>query len=290
MSKSFETSTPIVPRKGPGLQIDDSVPRFWMDGDAFKTRFFDAMSTMFPEGEKFFIQCVRDYSDRITDPALKQAVKEFTYQEGQHGIVHRRFNDHLKAQGIDINHLEGLLRTAFELLRGRLRKGTTLAQTAASEHLTAIMSHGFMMRSEIFAHSDPRLRAMYYWHAVEEIEHKGVAFDVMKKVAGVGYFTRILTMLWVTIAFTLHTFFIMNHMLRVDGFNLRQRAGLWLRGLWWLYRPGGMIPPLLPLYFAYFRPGFHPWQSGSTEAYRRWREAYDKTGDAIYAGAAVHAA
>jgi predicted metal-dependent hydrolase len=290
MPKHYETPIPITPRKGPEITFDDSIPRFWLGGDPFKTRFFDAMSTMFPEGEKFFIQCVRDYSDRIADPGLKEAVKGFNYQEGQHSLVHRRFNDHLKTQGVDVDWLERLLRDAFKGLRGHLPKTMTLAQTAATEHLTAVMSHQFMARRALLADADPRLRAMYYWHAAEEIEHKGIAFDVLKEIAGGGYFVRVLTMLWVTMAFTLHTFLIIGHMFRADGFSWHQRAGLWLRGLWWLYRPGGLILPLLPHYLAYYRPGFHPWQSGDLEIYRRWREAFDETGDTIRAGEVVYAA
>ncbi len=290
MSDALVNLRPIVPRKGPDIEFDDSLPRFWMDDDPFKTRFFDAMSTLFPEGEKFFIQCVRDYREQVTDPVLAAEMREFIYQEGQHGAVHRRYNECLKRQGVNVDSIEGESRLAFSLFRKRLQKGTTLAQTAALEHFTAIMCHGFMTRAEIFANADPRMRAVFYWHAIEEIEHKAVAFDVLTKIAGVSYRKRAFTMLWMSIIFPLHTFLIMRHMLRVDGFSGWQRFKLWTRGLWWLYRPGGMILPLLPHYFAYYRLGFHPWQDGSMDAYRRWRGAYDSTGDTVLAGTSVHAA
>src|SRR3546814_7738157 len=70
----------IVPRQGPAFAWQD-VPRWWFDNDPFKTRFFDAMSLLFPEGEKFFIACVRDYRDDITDTQLRAQVKDFMYQE-----------------------------------------------------------------------------------------------------------------------------------------------------------------------------------------------------------------
>src|SRR3546814_19688484 len=76
----------IVPRQGPAFAWQD-VPRWWFDNDPFKTRFFDAMSLLFPEGEKFFIACVRDYRDDITDPQLRAQVKDFMYQEGTPGMV-----------------------------------------------------------------------------------------------------------------------------------------------------------------------------------------------------------
>lgn len=290
MTQSSETHQAIVPRKGPDLGFDDSMPRFWLEGDPFKTRFFDAMSTLFPEGEKFFIQCVRDFRDKITDPELQHQVKDFIYQEGQHSMAHGVFNDRLRKQGVHVDAIEEESRVILAMFRRKLPKQVTLAQTAAVEHFTAFMAHGFMKRTQLFAHADPRMRALYYWHAVEEIEHKSVAFDVMQKVAGAGYFTRILPMLWVSMMFPLHIFLVMRHMLKVDGFSFWQRTKLWAKGLFWLYGPGGLIPPLLGDYFAYYKPGFHPWQDGTLDAYERWRNIYDNTGDALAAGNALQAA
>jgi len=84
----------------------------------------------------------------------------------------------------------------------------------------------------------------------------------MQKVAKVGYFTRIMAMMHVSWGLPLHTFLIMAHMFQVDGFSFGQRIGLWARGLWWLYKPGGLYSPVLGHYFAYYKPGYHPWKAG----------------------------
>jgi predicted metal-dependent hydrolase len=279
----------IVPRKGPDLGLDGDIPRYWLGGDAFKTRFFDAMSILFPEGEKFFIACVRDYRDQIQDPELRAQVKDFMYQEGQHGMVHTQFNDRLKAQGIGVDHiLEEQKRIMFGFFRKKLPKVYTLGQTAAAEHMTALMAHGFFSAG-LMNDADPRIRAMYAWHAVEEIEHKAVAYDVFKKVARGGYLTRVLSMLQVSLTFPLHVFVIMAHMFRVDG--VKNSFSLWARGLWWLYGWGGLYPRLLPHYLAYFIPGFHPWKHGDMAIYQRWTQRFHETGgDAIAAADAVAAA
>ncbi|MEQ1440753.1 metal-dependent hydrolase [Fontimonas sp. SYSU GA230001] len=266
----------IMPRKAPDFGLDGDIPRYWFGGDPFKTRFFDAMSLLFPEGERFFIACVRDFRDQVTDPKLQAEIKDFIYQEGQHGMVHTRFNDRLKAQGIAVDViLKRQVDIMFGFFRKRFPRTYTLGQTAAAEHMTALMAHGFFSTG-LFKDADPRIRAMYAWHAVEEIEHKAVAFDVLQKVAKGGYFTRVLSMLQVALTFPLHVFAIMAHMFKVDG--VQNRGRVWLRGLWWLYGPGGLYPRLMPHFLAYLKPGFHPWKHGEMDVYRQWRQAYDRSG------------
>ncbi len=278
----------ITPRQGPDFGLDGDIPRYWFGGDPFKTRFFDAMSVLFPEGEKFFIACVRDFRDQITDPELQAQVKDFMYQEGQHGMVHTKFNDRLKAQGVAVDEiLRRQNKIMFGFFRKRFSPAYTLGQTAAAEHMTALMAHGFF-GTDMFADADPRIRAMFAWHAVEEIEHKAVAYDVYEKVARGGYWRRALSMLQVSTSFPLHVFVIMNHMFKVDG--VKNRLRLWVRGLWWLYGPGGLYPRLLPHYLTYFKPGFHPWKHGDLSIYRQWVDAFNaRGGDAVAASDEVMA-
>lgn len=284
------TPNVVIPRKAPDFDLGGDIPRYWLDGDAFKSRFFDAMQLLFPEGEKFFIACVRDYRDQITDPELAQQVKDFTYQEGQHAMVHMQFNQRLREQGVAVDQiLDKQKAIIFGFFRKRFPKTFTLGQTAAGEHLTALMCHGFFGVKGLMDRADPRVRAMYAWHAVEEIEHKAVAFDVMQKVAKAGYLTRILSFMLVTFTFPFHVFMIMNHMFKVDG--VKNRLGVWLKGLWWLYGWGGLYPRLMPHYLAYFLPGFHPWKFGDMKVRDIWMESFERTGgNAIAAGDALEAA
>lgn len=283
----MEHASSITPRKAPDLGLDGDIPRFWLGGDAFKTRFIDAMAMTFPDGERYFIQCVREWRDQVTDPALAGQVKDFIYQEGQHGMVHTQYNERLKQQGMAVDHILGRIVERLNHYRKTYSKAFNLGRTAGAEHLTAMMCHGFF-GTDMMAQADPRIRAMYAWHSVEEIEHKAVAFDVFQKIARGGYWTRVLSMLHVSVLFPLYTLLIMRHMLKVDGQN---SWGIWLRGLWWLYGPKGLWPRLLPHYFAYFMPGFHPWKHGDLKVYDIWSKAYrDSGGNAIAAGDATLAA
>jgi len=281
----------IVPRENLDFGLDGDIPKYWMDNDPFKTRFFDAMSTLFPMGEKFFITSVREFKDQITSPKLQQEVRDFTRQEAQHSMVHRQYNERLKKQGVEIDSINEQIETrlfvdAFKLTTPLQR----LAVTSALEHLTSMMCTSFFERRELLDKSDARVRALYAWHAIEEVEHKAVAFDVLTQVAKAGYWQRNLAMLTVSFGFPLTVSKIMNHMFKVDGFSRRQRMGMWARGLWWFYKPGGLFTPTLGYYLAYYKPGFHPWKVKEMPSYGTWLQTFQRTGDPIAAGNALHAA
>ena len=249
----------ITPREKLDFDLQGDIPKYWFGGDPFKTRLFDAMSTIFPEGERYFISCVRDFRDQVSDPQLQRDIKDFIRQEGQHGIVHSQYNDRLKAQGIDVDMLEGRMRhLMFNVIRKYVPKAATLADTAAAEHMTAIMAHGFFERKEVLENADRRMRAMYAWHAMEEIEHKAVAFDVMQKVAKVGYVRRTVAMAIVTIAFNIHALMIARYMLQVDGFSRWQRMKMFAKGLAWMFGPGGLYMPMFGHYIQSTNPASTP--------------------------------
>jgi len=279
----MESTDAIVTRQAPRL-FDGEIPRFWLGGDPFKTRFFEAMSMTFPDGERYFIDCVRKYRDQVDDPVLAAQVKAFMYQEGQHGMVHTQFNDRLRAQGMDVDKILEFARNKIEGFKRDFSPAFNLGKTAGAEHMTAMMAHGFFATG-LLTDADPRVRAMFAWHAVEEIEHKAVAYDVFEKVARGGYWTRVLSMLHTSVLFSLHVLLITRYMLNKDG-----KGGFraWGRGLWWLYGWGGLYPRLMRHYLVYFLPGFHPWKYGSMDIYHAWRQAYDRSGgDMIAAGDAT---
>jgi predicted metal-dependent hydrolase len=251
--------TNIVPRTHLDFGLDGDIPRYWLAGDPFKTRFVDALSMTFPIGERFFITSVRRFRDRITDPQQLAEVRDFMRQEGQHGIVHK-----LSA----------------------LPEAWPLVYTASVEHLTATMADMVFGESDFLDGADPRMRAVFAWHAVEEFEHKAVAFDVMQKVARVGYFTRAGIMALSLLIFQGFTLYFLGQLLRREGFPLRQRLRLWARGLWWLYRPGGVFTRLAPAVLRYFRPGFHPTDIPEPVGFQTWTQHFAAHGDPIAASTA----
>src|SRR5882724_6780426 len=91
------------------FDLPAELPRHWHSDDPFITNFFNGLSIMFPEGELFFVDSVRHFQSRITDPKLKEEVRGFCGQEGIHGREHRRYNELLEAQGYPVKTHERLV-------------------------------------------------------------------------------------------------------------------------------------------------------------------------------------
>jgi len=287
---SISTSPVIIPREKLDFGLSGDIPKYWFDGHPFKTRMFDALSTIFPEGERYFIACVRDYRDQVTDPKLLADIRDFIRQEGQHGLVHTNYNKRLESQGIDVNGVEQFTRKAlFGVLRKYLPALTTLAHTAALEHLTATLADLLISNPTVAQEMDHRMHALYVWHGMEEVEHKSVAFDVMQQVGKAGYLRRVLPFLLASFAFPINTFIITRRMLKADGFNAWQRTKLIASGFVWLYRPGGFLWRFWGPYLSYLKPGFHPWHKPQDDSYHEWAKVMASTGDPLAAREALQA-
>lgn len=139
-------ANPVV-RSNLDFKLDD-IPRFWFGGDAFKTRMFDALSLTFPDGERYFIESVRLFRDKITDPDLKKRVADFIRQEAQHGIAHDKMNHLMIKQGMPVEQFTKRLRTMFRFELTKRSPQYNIAMTAAAEHLTALMAETFYSRKD----------------------------------------------------------------------------------------------------------------------------------------------
>lgn len=266
-----------------GLSSDD-IPKYWLDGDPYKTRVFDAIQATFPDGERYFISAVRAFRNKIANPELAQEVRDFTMQEGQHGIVHANYNKRLKRQGIAVERFTDRVRRVMDKRLDTFSPQYNIAMTSAFEHYTAMMAELFFAEKAPTEGADERIRAMFAWHAIEEMEHRSVAFDVMTQVAEVGYFKRVLAMTHVTIGFSLYSIIAPFFMLAMDGYNVPQRIGLFIKGLPWQMN---IFRKLLPMLLSYYRPGFHPGHELPVHNYSDWLEAYNDQLDPMAASRAM---
>ncbi|MCD8523336.1 MAG: metal-dependent hydrolase [Saccharospirillaceae bacterium] len=259
-----------IPPRRMDFEFADDTKRYWYKDSPFLTTFWSTLSTLFPEGETFFVDSVRNYRKDITDPLLKAQVSGFIGQEAMHSKEHKAFNDLAEKHGFPANNLDRDLGILLRFARKVLPKKIQLAITVALEHYTAILAEQLLRdpshQSNI---QDPEALKLWMWHALEENEHKIVAYDVYNLVGG-GYFTRVLTMLIVTFFF--FTVVGIGHirMLWAD----RKLFDIWgnLKGFWYLWSPKGLFPKLLPQYLDFFKPGFHPNDHDTVQLLDDWRE------------------
>src|SRR3954449_11570549 len=165
--------------------LQDLPKHFAADGDLILSHVAASLSAVFPDGEDFFVRSVRNFRDQITDPELKRQVAGFIGQEAMHGREHRAFNDRLDELGYPTKKVERFTKWGLELREKVLSKKSNLAATAALEHFTATLAELVLTNEHTrsqFGH--PAVRELFEWHALEESEHKAVAFDVYKAVGG----------------------------------------------------------------------------------------------------------
>lgn len=269
----------IIVRENIDFGLDGTVPKYWYQSNPFKTRLFDSMHLTFPEGERFFMTSVRAFRNRIEDEELLQQVKDFTRQEGQHGMAHSKYHGALAAQGLPV---AAMLKDNKATLDGFLKNRSpefNVALTAAFEHFTGLLAETFFSHDATTLGMDDRIRALMAWHAMEEMEHKAVAYDVMVQVARVGYWTRAWALVVAMWQVRRMMFGYTDQLLKADGFSWLQRKWLRVSHMRWMFGRRGVLAMRPKHFLAYFKPGFHPNDILTLPGYYPWLVEYERSGD-----------
>jgi len=262
----------FAPRR-PVFEVEAALAGDWHGGNAFRTAWFNALSTQFPIGEKFFIDSVRYFSDRIDDPRLKSEVRAFQGQESVHRLEHQRYNEKLcELRGYDLEVIESRILQRLNWARRELSPRRQLAGTVAYEHLTATLANDLLGKDDVMRGADPAIAELWRWHAVEETEHKSVAFDVYMAVGG-NLRERRIALLMNSWFFFKDTFGITYYMLKVDGKHRSLRV--WLSGLNFLFGKPGHIRRCAGHYLRYYGRRFHPWNHDNRQLVDNWAASRD---------------
>jgi hypothetical protein len=249
------TITPRDRRFGRGA----AQARWWMGGDPVATAFYNALSATFPKGEGFFVESVRKFRDGAP-PKLAEEIKAFTTQEVMHSREHVQFNRRALEAGYDLGALEAQVDYRLEITRAK-PPIVSLAATMCLEHFTAILAHELLRDPRHLGSADTQSAAMWRWHAIEEIEHKGVAYDTWLHATALWprktrWKVKAKVMLFVTRNFIVDRTAGTLDLLAQDGIT-GLRA--WGRMLWFAWVRPGMLRKILGAWLAFFLPGFHPW-------------------------------
>jgi predicted metal-dependent hydrolase len=261
------TITPRDRRFGAG----GAAARLWHGGRVEATAIFNALSATFPRGEAFFVESVRAFKDGAP-PRLAEEIKAFTTQEVIHSREHLAFNRRAADAGYDLTKLDEAVERRLQLTKSK-PPIVSLAATMALEHFTAILAHQLLKDLRHLAGADEEAAELWRWHACEEIEHKGVAYDTwLHATRDWRRFKRwkikALVMLYVTRNFVVDRTAGALELMRQDGVT---GIRAWAKLLNYLWLRPGMFRKIGGAWFRYLLPGFHPWNEDDRALLR----AYD---------------
>jgi predicted metal-dependent hydrolase len=260
MEICFMNSLVMPIRRNLKFQLPRNKVATWNGAGLHVSQFLNTMSLFFPEGERFFIQSVRNYRDQITDPAMKEAVTAFIGQEAMHGREHTEYNDCMVEAGFPVDKMEKQVTRLLAFFQKNTPKAFQLAGTIALEHLTAILANSLLQHPELLKDSDPHFTALWQWHALEETEHKAVAFDVYRTVMGknIGaYALRTSTLVFATSIFFAICYTYYFQIIKKSNEH-KNMKGWWTAFKHQWLKPG-VLRASVPAWLDYFKPGFHPW-------------------------------
>jgi predicted metal-dependent hydrolase len=248
----------IIPRDR-RFARDATLKRLWHAGQVEATAIYNALSTTFPVGEAFFVESVRKFRDGAP-PKLAEDIKAFTTQEAIHSREHDAFNKRAAAAGYDLSKLEAQVEKRLSVTRSR-PPIVSLAATMALEHFTAILAHQLLANPKHLAGADEGAADLWRWHAVEEIEHKGVAYDTWLHATrdwprDKRWKVKAKVMIYITRNFLVDRTAGALELMRQDGVT---GVRAWALLLWYLWVRPGMFRKIAGAWFKFFLPGFHPW-------------------------------
>ncbi|GGQ58377.1 metal-dependent hydrolase [Streptomyces flaveolus] len=259
------------------VQFDwESLPLHWVPGEPLTTHVINVLHLLLPEGERWFVEVFRQTMPLITDEELRSRVLGFTGQEAVHAEAHQGVLDHLIAKGVPItpyvDQVEHLFRQVLgdkpglNARRERQYLIERVAIIAGIEHFTAFLGD-WILNAEALdrAGADPTMLDLLRWHGAEEVEHRAVAYDLLRHLDR-GYARRVRTMVVATT--TLAQLWVRGtrYLTSVDPERAPGAKATW-RGASKAARRGLLPNPvkLVVSVLRYFSPRYHPSQEGSTQ-------------------------
>ena len=259
----------IFPRKV-GIDFTDiDTPCFYQDNPCISAMWV-GLSTSFPPGEAEFIKSVRAFQKQVTDEKLLQDVKNFAHQEAHHSLQHRLINKQFQRLGYDIESLDKFYKTEITGRAEQWSANKRLARTVVAEHVTAVMAHYALTQEDKMTPFPHSLKALFQWHAIEEIEHKSVAFDVYKHCVGDRGLLMRQYYYFVFYEFPLGIFLSTRFLLKGLGVKVTWQHRKQLMS--YLFGRNGLVSSVKGLYWMFRKKGFHPWDHDDSELVAHWKE------------------
>lgn len=232
------------------------MPRYWCNNEPSFTHFFTGVSTLFPEGESYFVRSVRALRPRVkNNPQLDRDIGAFIGQEAMHSKEHHAFHVSAEQYGLNPESLEKATGIILKTIEKVFPEKWNLLVTVGLEHYTAVLVV-HMMESVNELMTDTTIRNLWLWHSVEETEHKAVAFNLYQHLYGQGldaYLPRVaiftFSLAMITTISTVYHLVLMQR----DGQLFNRKT--WRKFVSFAF---DSYKYFVPKFAAYYRFNFHP--------------------------------
>ena len=244
-----------------------AIRRHYFANSPVMSHLLTALSSTFPIGEQFFVHSVRNVRDNVQDENLQAQIAAFIGQEAMHSKAHAEFNAAWRSEDYNLDRFQAWLARKDDYVKN-LHPKIQLAITCAFEHFTALLGGYILRHPEVLATLDEDAAKLWVWHAIEEIEHRAVAFDVYQAVYGDDKIRRMI-MRSVTTGFASLTLYSATRLFLQDKKKSLPKVG---GNIFGFYLLGKMFLQLAPEYLAYFKTDFHPSEIDYTKLIRDWKQ------------------
>lgn len=270
-------STPAdvhVPPRDIRFDLSSAKNGHWLGGDPVGTAVFNALSLTFPEGERMFMDAVKNFRKDLPGK-LADDVRGFIAQEAIHSREHHQLNILIDRERYPVAEIEAAVRERTSMARAQ-GPWAMLMSTIALEHFTAMMADVHAENMHFFDGVAPEIERLWRWHAMEETEHKGVAYDVFMHATRnwsplKRYVRRVIAMAAITVLFTSNITNYAARLLEADGYSPAEARKAVKKFVW---REPGIFSKGWRTYFSWYRPGFHPWDHDNRALIARWKEDF----------------
>lgn len=243
-----------------------AIRRHYFANSPVMSHVLTALSSTFPIGEQFFVHSVRNVRDQVKDERLQAQIAAFIGQEAMHSKAHAEFNDAWRREDYNLDRFQAWLARKDSYVKN-LHPKIQLAITCAFEHFTALLGGYILRHPEVLSTLDDDAVKLWVWHAIEEIEHRAVAFDVYQAVYGDDRIRRMI-MRSVTTGFASLTFYSASKLFMQDRKKSLPKVG---GNLFGAYLLGKMLVQMLPEYLSYYKKDFHPAEIDYSQIIQYWK-------------------
>ena len=258
----MKTNSTRLPASFPVRRMDynfENTPKYWCANDPAMTHYFTGLSTLFPEGESYFVRSVRALREHAKlNEALDREISAFIGQEAMHSKEHHAFHISAQQHGMNPESLEKATGIVLKGLEKVFSKKWNLLVTVGLEHYTAVLVVSMMETVNEYM-TDKTIRDLWLWHSVEETEHKAVAFDLYEYLYGNGlnaYLPRVtiftLSLILITGLSTIYQIVLMKRDKQLSNLKTWQN---------FFNFAAKQYKTFIPKFFEYYRYDFHPNQT-----------------------------